>query len=385
MNKSNAVIGGIFILVILGALGFILTMSPSSEPATIKDTATFANPEMKVSFDYPSEWNGVTAKTDHDAVIFFDKECKDICNNLYVHVLTTAQNEYQYNNILGGEFKLPDFAAKMTPDNAALYTSAAGSTPIEKNSFLAVHGLDPTTKIPSLKIYNKKDTLYIFEIRTPSAQGGTPNFTILKNDTADLVAQSEKVFSLIVDSFTLNTESTNTQPTEQVPVIAAGTEFKFDSCGDINEFEKETFYPDFAKKVEALDLFTSPAALSDFGFRKAKMENIISACYSKEGNMFIAVVSPKEYCELGNVAKYDIAAATLTYADNSQPERESGCLSLQSFGKRNGKVIGLKALSGDAGSYSNGEFEYGYNQNILLLKKVCSGTVGQPASDCKTY
>lgn len=386
MNKT--LWGLLLILVTGGVVGFMISTTPPEKNPGIQETASFEDTDMGIAFKYPNEWSGQVVKDDKEMVLFFDSECVKGCNNLYVKQLTEKINDEAFFNTLAGEFKLKDFESKAKPEALEFYKSnpKAYSSPKEEDGMLFIQGLDPSTSIPTLKIYDNKTTIFIFEIKTPPSEDGTPNFKILKNDQTDLMMQSEKVFDAISGSFRdLRTESDKEEVDEIFPAaLNSGPEYRFSSCDDIKSYEKETFYADFVKKLEGLDLYTTPKAISDFGFVKAKIENVIGACHSVEGNMLLTIVSPKEYCELGNVAKYDIAAGTLTYAENTRAQVP--CVSLQTFGKRTGTVIEVKGAHGDAGSITNALFQYGYNQNILQVKQTCSGSSENADQlDCKTY
>ena len=95
------------------------------------------------------------------------------------------------------------------------------------------------------------------------------------------------------------------------------------------------------------------------------MEKIVEGCYSENGNIFVFLI-PGGYAEFGKIYKfntiqYDFEEATILY---------KGFLgSPQEFGKRDGNVIKLIGIEGDAGCSVEFFYDYDFVKNEVKLEK----------------
>ncbi len=152
-------------------------------------------------------------------------------------------------------------------------------------------------------------------------------------------------------------------PVATQPTTATAT-MSFDACGNLNKYQKESWYNEFISLVK-----------NDFQQNKISNDNFddvkdyAQICYSKDGNLVLATFTGA-YCQKGRVMKFDISSQKLTIAKFiDQKEGESCYFAPEKFGKQNGNAFELSRLSGDAGGSATFYFEYNFVENTVKDKK----------------
>lgn len=354
-------------------IGTFVVLNMQSGPKLMKGKL-FESSELGMAFEYPAEWTGDMVKDPSGVALFANSACTEKCANLFVQHVAKEQHDYTYRTILNDDFKIPQKLDPSRPPTAAESASVTLPTQTDKGEFLAVAELpDPQSGLSTLKIYNKKDRIYLFQLINPTST--------LTDATTGAAAEATAIFDLITATF------------HELPIVAkefptiskTGAEFRF-ACGDLDSFRAQPFFDDFTKKVEGLNLYRTAGDISSRGFMKASVTDVSQICYSKEGNVMIGILSSREYCVLGNIVRYNTQTGVIEYADESHVLANTNCMSLTEFGKRNGTVIGLKGGFGDAGMFQEATFDYGYNENVLRVNQVCSGDAAQPEKKtCKSF
>jgi hypothetical protein len=154
------------------------------------------------------------------------------------------------------------------------------------------------------------------------------------------------------------------KPVTNQSVTTQPATISFDICGDINKYQKESWYNEFISLVKK-DFQENKISSDTFD----DVKDYAQICYSKNGNLVLAAFTGT-YCQKGRIMKFDISGHKLTGAKFiNQKEGESCYFAPEKFGKQNGSVFELYRLSGDAGGSATFYFEYNFVENTVSEKK----------------
>lgn len=128
-------------------------------------------------------------------------------------------------------------------------------------------------------------------------------------------------------------------------------------------------------KLEQLSL---EDIIQEFG--KIKKDSIRELCFLKNKDFVIAIAGG-EYCNMGNIFRYDILKNELKRA-KFKSNRENCDVTFSNFEKVDGDIIQLIGKFGDAGMSRTDFFDYNFVNNTIYRKKSCSKSVQNPEEKC---
>lgn len=311
----------------------------------------FTSDRLGVSFSYPGTWTmePVEVIGPETGTLFLgvDANCTNQCQGFQFELIPKKSSDDEKENPLVAEFNKEGV--------------------LDKGTFLALVKAPTDGAPPELLLYNKKDTIYRF-----ATTATLPQFS----------------YDSIIESF------------QEIPkVVAVSTppqdsrEFKFEKCGNLADFQDQTFYSDFVAKLIELPRYHQPLFVRSQGMTKIIPENATDVCFSQTGNMMIMLLAGKDYCERGSIVKYETDTGKIVFADVIPATSISNglheCGSFRNFGKRVGRFITTTAEFGDAGVSMKWTLLYDYIDNVLYGKELCVTTQDEtkpdaaPKTECK--
>ncbi len=159
---------------------------------------------------------------------------------------------------------------------------------------------------------------------------------------------------------------------KELPDSKVIEERPFDSCGEEEKYKES---PWFDPLVAHLKEVSQKPEYKELGGSK-----IEALCLSSDGEIIIGMYS-YEYCSSGFVFRYDVNEDLVEVA-KFLDEYRIGCQdSFYEFGKRQGSIIPIKAVFGDAGCKSDSDFDYDFTKNTLKKRKACWGCYNSVDTD----
>lgn len=360
----------IFLAVLIGVVTFAYqALSGEEEASETSSTSTetietappaekpkvFASDRLGLSFMYPGSWSMPPVEGYDSLFLGVDGACTKNCQG-FMLVAVRKENF----DTKGAYSSFEDYIKNVIPDGKGEDKGIllVSITPQEESA---------KSGISRLEIFNKKDTLYSFEA-IPPALGS--------------------IFNQIVDSF------------QEIPRVTLAAEpptdireFKFDSCGNLDTYQSQTFYADLVQKFETIQRYNQPSSVLVGGVTKLMKENVTDTCYSQAGNIVVMLVSGQQgQCDAGQIVKYETDTGRIEAADFSPAANVFGkCAGLVRFGKREGRFIPTKAAYTNEMTAQNLEWDllYDYIDNKIYPKRECEKKVNPsdasapPTVECK--
>ncbi len=189
---------------------------------------------------------------------------------------------------------------------------------------------------------------------------------VAQTELRDCQIQKNRFEALVKNQDASNTESGILSPTSKIVRESLASvpqkEFPFDVCGPIGNATAKGWYAEFTKALESKNIsfqeLNRPLKASDFS----------RVCASSDGKMAVFLGAQSDKKTEFHMIKYEFESKNISDAYLLDGLCQEACP--DNFGKRRGGVI---TLSGKVGNVT-AEYEYYYDKNVLLKKKVCRGS-----------
>jgi len=150
----------------------------------------------------------------------------------------------------------------------------------------------------------------------------------------------------------------------ELPASKVMEERPFDGCGEKEKYQGHSWFTALESGIEEVKKRGEYIPLEG--------ANISELCLSLDKKIVIGFYA-EQYCASGFVFRYDVDVNEVEVAKFLDDVR-LGCTSTFSeFGKRNGPIIPVTSVFGDAGFTSKMEYDYDFTKNTLKERRVCQG------------
>jgi len=143
---------------------------------------------------------------------------------------------------------------------------------------------------------------------------------------------------------------------------------EFDSCGPLNNYSDNEWYPDLITALEA--------AGESNRISSTNIESRTESCLSLDKNTLITLLKPGYIEGNSRMFKFTIGGEELHEANyylfTNNASTNKPFISFHSFGQRTGLSIPLTGEDGDGGYGTKWQSQYHYNENAVYLQKACS-------------